>query len=99
MKNIIIAPIVSEKATRENATGTTCHFKVAIDANKIEIKKAVETRFNVKVLDVRTVQRKMERQMKYTKSARLMGKKADYKKAIVRLKDGHKLELYATSAE
>ena len=97
MKNIIIAPIVSEKAALQAEGGNTYHFRVAIDTNKIEVKKAVELRFDVKVASVRILNRKGKEKLQYTKTARLVGKKADYKRAIVRLQDGHKLEIYSAA--
>jgi large subunit ribosomal protein L23 len=97
MKNIILAPIVSEKAASQAGVLNTYHFKVAIDTNKIEVKRAVEKRFDVKVEDVRILRRKGKVKTQYTKTARLVGKKADYKKAVVRLKDGYKLDLYSTA--
>jgi len=95
MKNVIIAPIVSEKAAGSAEALNTYHFKVVMGTNKIEVKKAIETRFDVKVADVRMLNRKGKVKTQYTKTARLVGKKADYKRAIVRLEDGHKLELYS----
>lgn len=84
---IIIAPVITEKAAyaTENNVYT---FKVAKDANKIEIKKAIESLFGVTVIKVNTLitKAKDKRVGKYT------GKTKTYKKAIVTLKDGDKIE-------
>lgn len=95
MRNVIISPLVSEKAVGQAEALNTYHFKVIQTTNKIEVKKAVEERFDVKVADVRVLNRKGKIKTQYTKTARLSGKTADYKRAIVRLEDGHKLELYS----
>ena len=85
--DIIIAPVITEKAAyaTENNVYT---FKVQKDANKIEIKKAIEAAFKVNVVKVNTLitKAKDKRVGKYT------GKTKTYKKAIVTLKDGDKIE-------
>ena len=91
MKNytdINIAPVVTEKSACA-AEKNVYTFKVAKSANKIEIKKAIEAAFGVKVEKVNTLntEAKDKRVGKYT------GKTKTYKKAIVTLKDGEKIEL------
>ena len=93
----LIAPIVSEKATGQAQLANTYHFRVYTDVNKIQVKQAVEAKFDVKVEDVRIVNVKGKAKTQYTKVGVLRGKKADWKKAIVRLKDGYKLDLYTTA--
>ena len=87
--DIIRKPIITEKSAQlaENLQYT---FEVASDANKVEIKKAVETIFNVKVVAVRTinVHRKAKRMQRYE------GYKAGYKKAIVRLAAGQSIDAF-----
>ena len=90
MKNytdIIIAPVITEKAAYATEKNVYT-FKVNKDANKIEIKKAIEEAFKVTVLSVNTLitKSKDKRVGKYT------GKTKTYKKAIVTLKDGDKIE-------
>ncbi len=64
-------------------------FQVAPDASKVEIRHAVERVFNVKVADVRTA----SRQGKWKRMGKFEGRRADWKKAVVKLAPGHKIEL------
>ena len=86
--NIIVAPVITEKSAiqRENNVYT---FKVAKDANKIQIKKAIEEAFGVKVVKVNTLNTKS----KSKRVGRYTGKTKAYKKAFVTLKDGDSIEL------
>ncbi|HOB25986.1 MAG TPA: 50S ribosomal protein L23, partial [Bacilli bacterium] len=83
MKDIINAQVLTEK-TAMLANGNVYVFKVADNANKTSIKQAVESAFNVKVADVRTLNTKS----KAKRVGRYAGKTKTYKKAIVTLKDG-----------
>lgn len=89
MKDIIIAPVITEKSGNINSDGKTYVFKVSKSANKTQIKDAIENAFNVKVLNVRTLNTKAKdkRVGKYT------GKTKTYKKAIVTLADGNAIEI------
>jgi large subunit ribosomal protein L23 len=89
MKDIIIAPVITEKAANINETGKTYVFKVKKSANKTQIADAIESAFNVKVTDVRTLNTKAKdkRVGKYT------GKTQTYKKAFVTLADGYAIEI------
>jgi len=92
---IIIKPIVTEKLTQitgkfPNRVG----FRVSPDANKIEIKKAVEELYEVTVMKVNTMNYDGKRKSRYTKSGTVNGKEAAFKKAIVTLKDGEKIDLF-----
>jgi len=82
----IIKPILTEKSTKLKEEDNLLCFMVARDANKIEIRKAVESLFKVKVASVRT----MNRRGKMKRVGRSVGKRADWKKAYVRLKKGEK---------
>ena len=89
--NIIKRPIVTEKGVaRKDAERTLC-FEVSADANKTEIKNAVQTLFKIKVENVRTsvTAGKLRRRGRYT------GYRSDWKKAYVRLKAGEKMPEYA----
>ena len=85
--DIIIAPVITEKSAHQ-AEQNVYTFKVASSANKIEIKKAIEAAFGVKVEKVNTLntKAKSKRVGKYT------GKTKTYKKAFVTLKDGETIE-------
>jgi large subunit ribosomal protein L23 len=87
---IVLGPIVTEKTTGlQESTRTLC-FRVATDANKIDIKRAVEALFSVKVSNVRTIQvaGKLKRR------GRTQGYASNWKKAYVTLKEGEKMIQY-----
>ncbi len=86
--DIIIAPVITEKAAIE-AEKNVYTFKVAANANKIEIKKAIEEAFGVKVVKVNTLNTKA----KSKRVGRCTGKTSTYKKAFITLADGDKIEL------
>ena len=88
-REIIIRPLMTEKSMRQKEEQNTVTFRVRPDANKIEIRSAVETIFNVKVTDVRTAS--FEGKLK--RMGRHQGRRPDWKKAIVTLAAGHKIEL------
>ncbi|MBQ2540515.1 MAG: 50S ribosomal protein L23 [Paludibacteraceae bacterium] len=92
---IIIKPIVTEKMTAAGEKLNRYGFKVARNANKIEIKKAVEEMYNVQVADVNTLIVAPKTKQRYTKSGLLRGAKQAYKKAIVTLKEGETIDFYS----
>lgn len=69
-------------------------FLVNVKANKIEIAKAIEQKFNVHVESVRTINHPGKTKTQFRKSGRFVGKTARYKKAIVTLKKGETIELF-----
>jgi large subunit ribosomal protein L23 len=85
---VILAPHVSEKSTVSAESSNTLVFKVTTDANKAEIKGAVEQLFEVEVSGVRTVNVKGKTKRHGTR----MGKRKDWKKAYVTLKEGHDID-------
>ncbi|MGB2248583.1 MAG: 50S ribosomal protein L23 [Alcanivorax sediminis] len=85
---VLRAPHVSEKATVNADEKGTFVFKVAKDANKLEIKKAVEALFEVKVKSVRTANVKGKSKF----FGRVAGKRADWKKAYVSLAEGQDID-------
>jgi large subunit ribosomal protein L23 len=87
MIKILKRPVISEKSFTHAENGKYV-FVVAREANKIEIKKAIEKLFKVTVLEVRTVVMKG----KVKRVGRKFGKRNDFKKAYVTLKDGDKIE-------
>ncbi|MBM2826094.1 MAG: rplW [Dehalococcoidia bacterium] len=86
---VLRRPIITEKSTFLQAQSKYT-FEVAVDANKPQIKEAVEKAFNVKVDTVNT----MMVMGKFRKIGRNTGKARDWKKAIVTLKPGHKIEFF-----
>jgi large subunit ribosomal protein L23 len=93
MTAILKRPIVTEKMTALQDKGTYA-FEVVPTANKIEIARAVETKFNVTVLNVRTVNCKGKMKTQMTRKGRFSGRTSAWKKAIVRLKEGDKIEFF-----
>jgi large subunit ribosomal protein L23 len=91
MKSIIKRPILTEKMTLLGESGQFA-FEVALDANKIEIAKAIEQRFSVDVTSVRTILYKGKRKSQFTRRGRMEGKRRDWKKAIVTLKEGQTID-------
>jgi large subunit ribosomal protein L23 len=92
--SILIKPIITEKATRENELLRRYGFIVNSNANKLQIKKAVEDTYNVHVNDVRTMNYPYERSVKYTKKGVVAGKTGGYKKAIIQLAEGNTIDFY-----
>jgi large subunit ribosomal protein L23 len=88
-REILIRPLMTEKHMRQKEEQNTVAFQVRPDANKVEIRSAVESVFNVKVTEVRTI----NYEGKLKRMGRHQGRRANWKKAIVTLAEGHKIEL------
>jgi large subunit ribosomal protein L23 len=86
--DVIREPVITEKSTMASDNNQVV-FNVALDANKVEIKSAVEALFNVKVKAVNTLVRKG----KMKRFRGFLGKQNDFKKAIVTLEDGHSIDV------
>lgn len=93
MIDIIIRPILTEKITAMQEKRQYA-FEVPTSSNKIEIGKAVEKRFNVKVTSVRTLRVHGKAKVQLTRRGRFDGRKRSWKKAFVTLKDGDKIDLF-----
>ncbi len=87
---VLIKPIVSEKASRQQTTNNQYFFAVAIGANKIEIAKAIKTAYGVAPIKVSVI--RMEG--KSRRYGRIIGKRKDWKKAIVTLAKGKTIALH-----
>ena len=94
MMNVILKPIITEKATNDSELRNRYTFLVKKTANKVEIKNAVQDRYNVTVSKVRTQIYGPERHTKYTKSGIQNSKSAVRKKAIVQLVEGDSIDFY-----
>jgi large subunit ribosomal protein L23 len=94
LTDVIRRPIITEKTTVMREEGRTLVFAVAKDANKIDIKRAVETLLGSKVESVRTsvAHGKVKRQGRYA------GRRPDWKKAYVKLREGEKLPEFLQGA-
>ncbi len=88
--DIIKRPLITEKAVQAKETLDRYYFEVARSANKPAIRQAVEGFFNVKVDDVRT----MTMHGKIRRIGRYSGRRPDWKKAIVTLAKGQKIEIF-----
>jgi len=93
MIGILKRPIVTEKMTALQEKGQYA-FEVERDANKISIKRAVEKKFNVTVVDVRTTVHKGKSKSQMNRRGRFEGRTPAWKKAIVRLKEGDKIQFF-----
>lgn len=86
---IIQKPVLSEKATYDTGGRNCYHFRVPLDANKVEIKRAVEKLFNVKVTKVNTLTKRAEP----TRRGWVSGTSQSWKRAMVTLADGQTIEI------
>jgi large subunit ribosomal protein L23 len=93
--NILLKPIVTEKMTSQGDKFNRYGFIVAKNANKIEIKKAVEDLYGVTVESVNTLRYGGKVKTRYTKSGVLSGKSAATKKAVVTLAEGNTIDFYS----
>ena len=92
---ILIKPIVTEKLTVQGEKLNRYGFIVDREANKLQIKAAVEQAYNVTVADVNTVNYHGKRKSRYTKAGMLQGRTNHYKKAYVTLVGEDKIDFYA----
>jgi large subunit ribosomal protein L23 len=88
IQNVLIKPIITEKSSFSANENNTYVFQVGLTSNKVQIKQAVETFFGVQVDSVRTlvVRGKIKR------FGRFQGKRSNWKKAYVKLSNGHSIE-------
>ena len=93
MSVILHRPIVTEKMTDLQDKGHYA-FEVDLSANKIDIARAVEKKFNVTVLNVRTLRLKGKVKSQMTRKGRFPGRTRAWKKAFVRLKEGDKIQFF-----
>ena len=92
----IIKPVVTEKMTKITEKQPNRYgFFVKPEANKLQIKKEVEARYNVSVEDVNTMNYAGKRSSRYTKAGLIRGQKNAFKKAIVTLKAGEEIDFYS----
>ena len=92
--NLIIKPIVTEKITQQTDALNCYAFVVSRSANKIDIKKSVESLYGVKVKSVRVMNYYGKKKSKFTKGGVIKGKKSAFKKAIVELFEGSSIDFY-----
>lgn len=93
-RKILIRPLYTEKIANLGEAENKYAFEVNRDANKIEIKSEIETRFEVKVVTVNTMLVKGKLRQQLTRRGRFYGKRPDWKKAIITLAPGEKIDLF-----
>jgi large subunit ribosomal protein L23 len=95
MKSILIRPLITEKMSgisekHPNKFG----FIVSVDANKIQIAKAIKDKFNVDAVSINTIRYKGKQRTQFTRKGRFTGRTAKFKKAIVTLKEGQTIDIF-----
>lgn len=93
--NVIIKPIVTEKMTAMSEKGNRYGFVVNRNANKEQIKKAIEALYTVEVESVNTIIQRGKDASRYTKSGSIKGSKNTFKKAIVQLKENQTIDIFS----
>lgn len=97
---VLIKPIITEKSTKQSEVADekqkTYAFRVGKDANKLEVKKAVEAAYNVQVESVNTSYNVGKKKVRYTKQGVASGMKPSFKKAYVTLKKGENIDFYGS---
>lgn len=95
LTEVLIKPILTEKANAQQEKLRRYAFKVDRRANKLEIKKAIEEFYGVSVLDVNTAVVPGKNKARYTKAGFIQGMKGAYKKALVTVAEGETIDLYS----
>ncbi|MFV0531904.1 MAG: 50S ribosomal protein L23 [Flavobacteriales bacterium] len=92
--NILMKPVITEKATADSELNNRFTFLVNTNVNKIEIKKEVEKTYGVDVLSVKTMIYRPKTKSRHTKSGLLTGKTNKIKKAVVEIAEGQEIDFY-----
>src|SRR5579864_1592927 len=95
LSEILVKPILTEKANGQQEKLSRYAFKVARKANKLEIKNAIEAFYGVTVVEVNTLVVPGKNKTRYTKAGFIKGVKPAYKKALVTVAEGETIDLYA----
>lgn len=95
LAEVLIKPILTEKANAQQEKLKRYAFKVNRKANKLEIKKAVEEFYGVSVIDVNTLVAPGKNKTRFTKAGFIKGVRPAYKKALVTVAEGDTIDLYA----
>ncbi len=96
LSEVLIKPILTEKANAQQEKLRRYAFKVNRRANKLEIKKAVQDFYGVTVVDVNTAVVPGKSKTRFTKAGYVKGQKPAYKKALVTVAEGEAIDLYST---
>jgi len=95
MENIILKPVITEKMTAISEKENKYGFIVSKNANKIQIKKAIEANYGVSVKDISTLVQAGKSKTRYTKTSVQKGRTSSYKKAIITLAEGDVIDIYS----
>ncbi|MBS1576804.1 MAG: 50S ribosomal protein L23 [Bacteroidetes bacterium] len=95
LSEVLIKPILTEKANAQQEKLRRYAFKVSKKANKLEIKKAIESFYGVTVTGVNTSVVPAKNKSRFTKAGVISGRKPGYKKALVTVAEGETIDLYA----
>ncbi|MGZ5285985.1 MAG: 50S ribosomal protein L23 [Flavisolibacter sp.] len=95
LSEVLIKPILTEKANGQQDKLRRYAFRVDRRANKLEIKKAIEEFYGVNIVDVNTLVVPGKNKTRYTKKGFTKGQKQAYKKAMVTVADGETIDLYS----
>jgi large subunit ribosomal protein L23 len=95
LSDVLIRPILSEKANAQQDKLRRYSFRVSKQANKLEIKKAVEEFYGVNVVDVNTLVVPGKNKTRFTKAGFIKGQKPGFKKAVVTVAEGDTIDLYS----
>lgn len=92
--DVLIRPVLTEKANKLSEKSHRYTFQVARKANKLEIGKAVEEMYNVSVAEVKTLVVPAKQKSRFTKAGVISGRKPSYKKAVVVLSEGETIDIF-----
>ena len=95
LADVLVRPVLTEKVNLQMEKSGRYTFEVDKRSNKLEIKKAVEEFYGVKVTDINTVVVPGKNKTRYTKAGFLQGVKPSYKKAVVTLAEGDSIDLFS----
>lgn len=95
LTDVLVRPLITEKVNNQMEKSGRYSFEVDKRANKLEIKKAVEEFYGVKVKDVNTVVVPGKSKSRFTKAGFIQGVKGSYKKAVVTLAEGDSIDLFS----
>lgn len=98
VRSILVKPVITEKLTLLQEQKNQYAFQVDINATKVDIKHAIQSKFDVKVESIRTITAKGKRKSQFTKKGRNEGFRPTRKRAIVTLAKDNKIDLFETSA-
>lgn len=96
-KQVLISPIITEKMTLLQEQRNQYAFEVGLNTSKIDISNAIEKKFNVKVLSIRTIIQRGKSRTQFTKRGRFTGFKSRSKKAIITLGKDQKIDLFEST--